>query len=92
MKSRLIGLLCPFYRYVILDEVETLRDELFRKWKALSIFGRIYVAREGINTQMSVPEKNLETFRKQLYSDKRFKICHSKSLWKTTENLFTNSP
>jgi UPF0176 protein len=31
------------------------------------------LAREGINAQMSIPEANLEMFRNQLYSDKRFK-------------------
>jgi len=62
-----------FYRYVILEDVEIVRDEFFKKWKGLNVFGRIYVAREGINAQMSVPENNLEAFRSQLYSDKRFK-------------------
>lgn len=61
-----------FYRYVIIDEPVALRDELFRKWRELKIFGRIYVAREGINAQMSIPEENFEAFHKQLYSDKRF--------------------
>ena len=62
-----------FYRYVIIDEPQNLRDELFRKWTELNIFGRIYLAHEGINAQMSVPESNLEKFTKQLYADKRFK-------------------
>ncbi|TAL63144.1 MAG: rhodanese-related sulfurtransferase [Bacteroidetes bacterium] len=62
-----------FYRYVIIDEPQNLRDELFKKWSELNIFGRIYLAYEGINAQMSVPEVNLEKFREQLYSDKRFK-------------------
>src|ERR1051326_3423573 len=61
-----------FYRYVILENPDDLRDELFLKWKALNIFGRIYLAHEGINAQMSVPEENLEKFRKELYSDQRF--------------------
>ena len=62
-----------FYRYVILEEPPALRDELFSKWSELNIFGRIYLAHEGINAQLSVPEANLETFTDQLYSDKRFK-------------------
>src|SRR5204862_916450 len=32
----------------------------------------IYLAHEGINAQMSIPEANVEAFTKQLYSDKRF--------------------
>ena len=61
-----------FYRYVIINDPDTLRDELLREWNNLSIFGRIYLAREGINAQMSIPKTNLEKFREQLYSDKRF--------------------
>ena len=81
-----------FYRYVIIDDAETLRDELFYKWKSLNIFGRIYLAHEGINAQMCVPEDKFEKFRQALYSDKRFenipfKIAvedNSKSFYKLT--------
>jgi len=62
-----------FYRYVIIDETEKLRDELWEQWNELGIFGRIYLAKEGINAQMSVPEQNFETFKQKLYSDKKFK-------------------
>lgn len=62
-----------FYRYVIINDTELLREELLKNWKTLNIFGRIYIAHEGINAQMSLPEENVEAFRKQLYSDKRFR-------------------
>jgi UPF0176 protein len=62
-----------FYRYVIIDDPQLLRDDLFRQWRNLQIFGRIYVAREGINAQMAVPEKNWDLFQEHLYSDIRFK-------------------
>jgi UPF0176 protein len=61
-----------FYRYVIIDNPQELRDDLFKQWNALNILGRIYVAREGINAQMSVPEENWEIFRFNLNADKRF--------------------
>ncbi|MDP3434468.1 MAG: rhodanese-related sulfurtransferase [Bacteroidota bacterium] len=51
-----------FYRYFMLDEPQSLRDQLYRDWSELNCFGRIYIAREGINAQMSVPEENLEAF------------------------------
>ena len=44
-----------FYKYVIIDDPLSFRDELFLKWNALAAFGRIYVAHEGINAQMSIP-------------------------------------
>lgn len=51
-----------FYRYVHIDNPEKLRNELFAYWQNLDALGRIYIAREGINAQMSVPEHNLEDF------------------------------
>lgn len=62
-----------FYRYVNISDPKALRDELFAQWTALNCFGRIYVAHEGINAQMSVPKENWNAFVNQLYSDARFK-------------------
>lgn len=54
------------YRYFILDNPQEFRDQLYREWDGLNCFGRIYIAREGINAQMSVPEDNLELFLQSL--------------------------
>lgn len=51
-----------FYRYVILANPEATRDRLYREWQALDCLGRIYVAREGINAQMNVPEQHWQEF------------------------------
>ena len=61
-----------FYRYVKLISPHELRDNLYREWNALSVFGRIYLADEGINAQLSVPEHNWEFFVNQLYSREEF--------------------
>src|SRR5687768_5400626 len=61
-----------FYRYVIIEDPQQMRDELYKSWSELNIFGRIYVAREGINAQMSVPEEHFETFKSRLYADPKF--------------------
>lgn len=55
-----------FYRYFYLENPQEFRDSIFRDWFALDCFGRIYVAREGINAQMSVPEHHFETFLETL--------------------------
>jgi len=57
-----------FYRYVTVEYPSEFRNDLFHKWSQLNCFGRIYVAREGINAQMSIPEHNLEAFLLQLNS------------------------
>lgn len=57
-----------FYRYLAIENPSEFRDDLFRKWSELNCFGRIYIAREGINAQMSVPEHKLDEFLNQLNS------------------------
>jgi UPF0176 protein len=57
-----------FYRYVTIENPAGFRDDVYRKWSELNCFGRIYIAREGINAQMSVPEHNLSAFLQQLDS------------------------
>ncbi len=52
-----------FYRYVILKEPMALRNELYAEWQKLGVLGRIYLATEGINAQLSVPEPNFERFK-----------------------------
>jgi UPF0176 protein len=57
-----------FYKYFIIENPQEFRNELYRNWEVLGCFGRIYVAYEGINAQMSVPEHNFEQFMEYLYS------------------------
>ncbi len=81
-----------FYRYVIIDNPQELRDSLFEQWNALKTLGRIYVAHEGINAQMCVPEENWEIFKynlhqNPLFSNMPFKIAvedDGKSFYKLT--------
>jgi len=51
-----------FYRYFYLDDPQTFRDEIYQAWDELNCFGRIYIAREGINAQMSVPVHQWDSF------------------------------
>ncbi len=51
-----------FYKYHYLDNPQEFRDSIYRDWFALNCFGRIYIAREGINAQMSVPEHYFDAF------------------------------
>jgi len=57
-----------FYRYINIENPIEFRNSLYRKWSEMNCFGRIYIAREGINAQMSVPVHNLDKFLKQLNS------------------------
>lgn len=51
-----------FYRYVRLDDPLAFRNMMFEQLSDLGCLGRIYVAKEGINAQMNVPEHNHDAF------------------------------
>lgn len=57
-----------FYQYFPIPNPEEFRDELYKNLHALQAFGRIYVASEGINAQMSIPEHEFSNLRNYLYS------------------------
>ncbi|MFT3980708.1 MAG: rhodanese-related sulfurtransferase [Ferruginibacter sp.] len=57
-----------FYQYFPIADPEAFRNELYRGLNALNVFGRIYIAAEGINAQISVPEDHFDAFRHFLYS------------------------
>ncbi len=57
-----------FYHYFSIDDPKLFRDELYSALNQLKVFGRIYVAHEGINAQVSVPGTNFEAFKNHLYS------------------------
>lgn len=57
-----------FYRYLHIENPQHFRDELYKKFNELKVFGRIYIAHEGINAQLSVPSGNYEDFIKLLDS------------------------
>ena len=51
-----------FYKYFHIGETQRFRDDLYQQLSLLNVFGRIYVASEGINAQVSVPESNFDSF------------------------------
>lgn len=57
-----------FYRYHQLGDPASFRDELYAGLDRLGVFGRIYIASEGINGQISVPTETFDDFKSYLYS------------------------
>lgn len=57
-----------FYRYFTLSDPQGFRDELYRTLTALQVFGRVYIAAEGINAQISVPQSRFNAMREALYA------------------------
>jgi UPF0176 protein len=57
-----------FYKYITIEDTAQFRNELYKNWDKLGVLGRIYVAKEGINAQISLPTSNLEAFREYMYA------------------------
>jgi UPF0176 protein len=57
-----------FYKYAHIGNPKIFRNHLFIHWDALEVLGRIYVAKEGVNAQLSVPSDNFEAFKVHLDS------------------------
>ena len=55
-----------FYIYHEIKNCQLFRDHLYLKWNAIDVLGRIYIAREGINAQLSVPSKYFNDFKKSI--------------------------
>ena len=82
---------CSFYRYVSIKDVPSLRDNLYKEWSGLNVFGRVYISSEGINAQVSCPEQNWETFISSINDYRVFKdipvkraVREGKSFYKLT--------
>ncbi|MDQ2752927.1 MAG: rhodanese-related sulfurtransferase [Bacteroidota bacterium] len=56
-----------FYRYFDIQNPLEFRNFLYKQLDELNVFGRIYVANEGINAQISVPQSQYELFKQTLY-------------------------
>ncbi len=57
-----------FYHYFPIPDPEQFRNQLYLNLVQLKVFGRIYVAHEGINAQISVPSDLKSAFQEYLYS------------------------
>lgn len=55
-----------FYKYVALTNLPRLQHDLHERWSALRATGRIYIAAEGINAQMTVPVDHYDAFARDL--------------------------
>ena len=62
-----------FYKYIKIKNIKDIRDELFIEFYKMKILGRIYVAEEGINAQISIPENKIINLKKYLKNNKLLK-------------------
>ena len=62
-----------FYKYVDISVPNELRDELYEVWNQMGVFGRVYIADEGINAQVSIPKQNWEIFKDSVRNNDLFR-------------------
>jgi UPF0176 protein len=81
-----------FYRYVKIADPVAFREKLWDTWSELGVLGRIYLAKEGVNAQLSIPKPKMAEFRASVDSFPEFKDVQFKvglqediiSFWKLT--------
>jgi len=57
-----------FYCYFKIPDPTDFRNSLYKALNALDVMGRIYLAHEGVNAQVSIPTENFQSFKNYLYS------------------------
>jgi UPF0176 protein len=57
-----------FYQYAHIEQPAEFRDQFYLGLAQYNVFGRIYVAKEGVNAQISVPNDRFEAFKAYLNS------------------------
>lgn len=57
-----------FYCYFKIEDPKQFRDDWYKQLNSIQVFGRIYVANEGINAQINCPVDNFETLREFIYN------------------------
>jgi len=90
-KEKFNRITVSFYKYIFLEDLDAMRDDIYSQWNALSVLGRIYLSREGVNAQLSVPEQNWDKFKmainaNHVFKGVKFKIAtnQEKSFFKLT--------
>lgn len=89
LKNNECRLTLSFYKYFKIHDPHILRDIIYKRFLELNIFGRIYIAKEGINAQISILHDKMRFLSDCLYKiHKKFKNIHinqglntKKSFW-----------
>tara|TARA_Y100000739_G_C20601074_1_gene462979 strand:- start:1482 stop:2531 length:1050 start_codon:yes stop_codon:yes gene_type:complete len=79
-KEKFSRLVVSFYFFRKISNISSLRDTLFLKFNDLNIKGRIYISREGVNAQASVPKQNkieFENYVKKIFDYKLLRFNYA---------------
>ena len=79
-KEKFSRLVVSFYFFRKISNISSLRDAMFLKFNDLNIKGRIYISREGVNAQASVPKQNkleFENYVKEIFDYKLLRFNYA---------------
>ena len=62
-----------FYCYFPIENPSDFRNKWYKQLNSLRVFGRIYIAEEGINAQISCPNEHLEALKEIIYAEPAMK-------------------
>ena len=65
-KAGVKRLTLSFYKYHNITNPNLFRNHVYAQWHSLNVLGRIFIAHEGINAQLSVAAPKFDTFKKSL--------------------------
>ena len=77
-----------FYNYSHIENLKCFRDELYMHLSNLKVLGRIYLAKEGINAQISLPDFYLEKLKKLFQKYNFLKSVSFKEALENRQNSF----
>lgn len=66
LKDATLRTTISFYCYFKIEDPVAYRNTLYKSFSDIGVLGRIYIAAEGMNAQISVPSDNLEQLRSVL--------------------------
>lgn len=72
LKKRMLSetikrLTLSFYKYFNIKNPQEYRDKIYENFYKYNVLGRIYIANEGINAQISIPENNYSFIKNFLF-------------------------
>lgn len=67
MKENVRRITISFYQYFVIPDPQQFRNDLYKALNPIDVFGRIYIAGEGINAQISVPEPHFQILKDTLF-------------------------
>lgn len=67
LRTKEIRITISFYKYFLIDDPHIFRNKLYALFHHLRIFGRVYIAHEGVNAQISILKNLYPNIKKTLY-------------------------